>query len=153
MSRRWDLGFRTLYRLLRFLDPAIRVVSATSGLGNVTEVRIRGRRSGRMRSTLLGLLHAGGHIYIGHPNGEASWARDLLVAREAELVGPGGERTLVRAEPLPPGRERQAAIEATWQHPFPGNVIYRLARRHILDRGVYFRLEPIGDGPGADRDG
>ncbi len=126
---------------------------AGSGLGNVTEVRIRGRHTGRTRSTLLGLLHTDGGIYVGHPNGHAAWTRDLLEAGEAEIVALGGEQMLVRAELLPPGPERKAAIEATGQHPFPGNVIYRLARRHILERGVYFRLEPVLDGAPQERRG
>ena len=50
----------------------------------------------------------------------------------------------VTATPLPNGPERDAVIQATAeQQPFPGNLIYRAARRHILSEGRYFRLEPV----------
>ena len=147
----WELAFRALYRLLRLLDPAIRAVQGAVGLGNVVELRVPGRRSGRPRSTLVGVLTSGDGLYVGHPNGAASWARDLLAAREAELIPSGREAIHVRAVPLDHGDERDRAIRATWrQHPFPGNVIYWLGRRHVFARGVYFRLEPGGPGPDAE---
>ena len=41
------------------------------------------------------------------------------------------------------GVERDAVIFATAdQQPFPGNLLYRVARRHILSEGRYFRLDP-----------
>ena len=47
-------------------------------------------------------------------------------------------------------------IRATFrQHPFPGNVLYWLARRHVRAVGTYYRIEPAqGDAevpPDADR--
>ena len=49
----------------------------------------------------------------------------------------------VTATPLPNGPERDAVIRATAeQQPFPDNLVYRAARRHILSEGRYFRLEP-----------
>ncbi len=146
-SRAWSLWFRAMYRVLRVLDPLIRGVHRTVGLGNVVELRVRGRRTGRIRSVTLGILRAGEGLYLGHPNGHTAWTRNLLGAREAELSWHGGIRTAIRARPLPDGEERHAAIMATWQHPFPGNLIYRLARGHILAAGVYFRVEPVD---GAD---
>src|SRR5215208_2880634 len=48
------------------------------------------------------------------------------------------------------GPEREAVIRATWsQQPFPGNVIYALARRRVRDVGVYFRLNPLPP-PGSE---
>jgi hypothetical protein len=47
----------------------------------------------------------------------------------------------VVARRLDAGPERDRAIAATSQHVFPGNVVYRLARRHIRAVGVYFALE------------
>jgi hypothetical protein len=38
--------------------------------------------------------------------------------------------------------EYEAVIRATDQHPFPGNLIYRLARRHVRAAGIYYRLAP-----------
>jgi hypothetical protein len=41
--------------------------------------------------------------------------------------------------------ERGDAIRATSQHPFPGNLIYRLGRGHIRAVGVFFRIMPLDD--------
>ena len=49
-----------------------------------------------------------------------------------------------RASRLPDGPERDAAIKATWQHPFPGNVVYRLGRRHVrLAHPHAYRNSPL----------
>ncbi len=64
---------------------------------------------------------------------------------EIEPAGSRGARQrLVR---LPGGPERDAVIRATWsQQPFPADVLYRAARRHVAAVGVYHRLEPV-EGP------
>ncbi len=140
----WRWSFRALYRVLRLLDPLVRAMDATAGLGNVVELRVPGRRTGVPRRTLVGLLHAGDDLYLGHPNGEADWMANLLAAGGGEFAMRGGEPVPFRAARLSPGEERTAAIRATWrQHPFPGNVIYWLARRHVLAAGVYVRVEPL----------
>jgi hypothetical protein len=137
-----DLVFRAVYRILRVLDPAIRAVYGGAGLGNVHELRVATRR-GRSRSLLLGLLRTPDGIYLGHPNGWASWARDLAAAEHGELVWRGGEPIAFRPVLLSVGGERDGVIRATWsQHPFPGGLIYSLMRRHVRRHGVYFRLEP-----------
>jgi hypothetical protein len=60
--------------------------------------------------------------------------------------------TTLRAIPLSDGPERDAVIAATWrQQPFPGNLVYRAAQRHIKAVGAYFRLEP-DSGLAADGD-
>lgn len=93
---------------------------------------------------LLGLLRVGDRIYLGHPNGDVAWTRNLESAGVGELRPRGFAPLTVRPVRLPPGAERDAAIAATWhQHPFPGNVLYYLARRHISAVGTFFRLEPI----------
>ncbi|MEA2623902.1 MAG: hypothetical protein QOH61_2812 [Chloroflexota bacterium] len=132
-----------LYRILGFLDPAIRSVWQRSGLGNIVELRVRSRRSGRTRRVLVGVLRTGGSLYLGHPNGQSGWTRDLDAAGSAQIVLHGLGPMDVRAVPLQPGSERDAAIRATSQHPFPGNVIYRMARSHVLAGGRYYRLEPV----------
>ena len=49
----------------------------------------------------------------------------------------------VSATRLEPGPERDAAIGVTArQQPFPGNLLYRASRRHVMAVGVYFHLEP-----------
>ncbi|HUG47557.1 MAG TPA: hypothetical protein VMP67_04025 [Candidatus Limnocylindria bacterium] len=142
MSRFWPRALRAQYALLALLDPLIRRLWRRFGVGNVIEVRIARRDGAGQRSRLLGILHAGGGEYLGHPNGHVGWTRDLLAAGRATLVWPaGGELREVQATLLAPGPEREAAILATNQHPFPGNLVYLLARGHIRAVGVYFRLE------------
>jgi hypothetical protein len=143
---RWDPAFRLLYRLLGWLDPAIRAVWERAGLGNVIELRVPSRRTGRRRTVLIGLLRAGDEWYIGHPNGDAAWTRDVEAASALELRPYRGDPLVLRAVRLGPGDERERAIRATGQHPFPGNLIYRLGRGHVRAAGVYFRLESVDAG-------
>jgi hypothetical protein len=145
MSRTWTIAFRAFYRLLRVMEPLIRAVWARYGLGNVVLLRLPRRASGRMRSVPLGVLRVDEQMYLGHPNGPSTWTRDLDAAEVAELVPPRGTALAVRAVLLEDGPERAAVIRATNQHPFPGNLVYRLARRHILAVGRYYRLEPVRD--------
>jgi len=114
------------------------------GIGITTQLTVRGRRTGRDRSVLVGLLRVGGKWYIGHPNGEVAWTANLRRAGRARIA-PRPETVLeVAAIPLGLGSERDRVISATSeQQPFPANVLYRLARRHILSEGRYFRLETV----------
>jgi hypothetical protein len=143
MARLWSATFPLLYRLLRMMDPPIRAVWSRTGLGNVIEFRVRSRRSGSERELFLGVLRVGEQLYLGHPNGPCFWTRDLDAAGSAEIRFHGAEPITVQGVLLPPGAERTAVIRATNQHPFPGNLVYRLARGHILAVGRYYRLEPI----------
>ena len=140
-SRAWSIYLRVQYRLIRILDPLIRRVWRAFPLGNIVELRVVGRRTGRERRTLVGVLRDGGAWFVGHPNGDANWTRNLAAAG-------GGTLSVAWSGPMPfvsrllePGPERDRAIAATWQHVFPGNVVYRLARRHVLAVGVYFVLD------------
>ena len=138
----WGFGFRALYRTLAWLDPVLRQWWLGFGLGNVVQVTIVGRRTGRSRETLLGLLMADGQWYLGHPNGSAHWTDNLDAAGgRLRLTWPGQTFVTFQAVSLPRGPERDRAILATGQHPFPGNLIYRLARRHVRAVGRYYRLE------------
>jgi hypothetical protein len=85
----------------------------------------------------------GGQWYVGHPNGEVGWTANLRSAGCARIA-PRPEAPLdVAAVPLDAGPERVAVIcAAAEQQPFPANLLYRRARRHILSEGRYFRLEP-----------
>ena len=124
------------------MDPLLRHWWLQFGLGNVVQVTIPGRRTGSPRRTLLGLLVADGHWYLGHPNGAAEWAKNLYAADGRLLLTfPGQASIAFQAVPLPPGPERGRAIQATVQHPFPGNLIYGLARRHVQATGRYYRLD------------
>ena len=141
----WRHAFRLQYRLLAWLDPFIRAFWKRYGLGVTIELAVARRTDGTLRRRLLGLLRAGDHEYVGHPNGDVGWTRDLTAAGRATVTWPNGDDVELAATRLEPGDERTRAIRATTQQPFPGNVIYRLARRHILSTGVYFRLEPPSD--------
>ena len=142
MSQGWHRVFRGTYRFLGWVDPLIRAGWHQVGIGNVVELRVVGRHSGRQRSLMLGLLRVGDGMYLGHPDGEAGWTLDLAAAGEGRLVMRGLPPLVFRPERLSPGSERDAVIQATDQHPFPGNLLYRLGRRHVQAAGVYFRLEP-----------
>ncbi len=148
-SRFWRVYFRVQYRLLRVLDPFIRPAWRAIGIGNVVDLVVEGRRSGRRRAVLVGLLRDGGKWYVGHPNGQAAWTRNLVAAGRATLRLDATRSVAVRARVLGMGPDRDRAIAATWQHPFPGNVIYRLAGRHIRAVGFYFELELEGGQPVA----
>lgn len=141
-SAAWHRYFPAQYRLIRLLDPLIRVTWRIVGLGNVVELRVPGRRTGRLRSVLLGLLRDGDRWFLGHPNGHVGWTRNLEAAGRGELVLRSPPRLAIRATLLPSGELRDRAILATGQHVFPGNLVYRLARRHIRAAGTYFLVEP-----------
>ena len=141
-SRFWHRWLPIQYRLIRLLDPLARTWWRGFGLGNVVELQVPGRRTGRMRRVLLGLLRDGDRWFLGHPNGDVAWTRNLEAAGAAALVFRSPTRLAVRATRLAPGELRDRAIAATGQHVFPGNLVYRLARRHILAAGTYFLIEP-----------
>jgi hypothetical protein len=132
-----------MYRLLGFTEPFIRAWWRGYGLGNVVELRVAGRQTGRQRRIVLGLLTDGDDWFLGHPNGPADWTRNLEAAGTADLVIRPPHAVTIRAVRLADGEERDRAIRSTSQHPFPGNVVYRLARGHVRAVGVYFRVEVL----------
>ena len=141
MSSFWRRAFRLQYRILALFDRPIHATWRRAGIGNVLELRVV-RRDGRgERTRLVGLLHAGGRTYLGHPNGDVGWTRDLAAAGGGVLRYHNGVEWLFRATRLPRGDERERAIRSTGQHPFPGNLVYRLGRSHVRAVGVYFRLD------------
>ena len=144
-SRFWRRALPVMYGFIKLLDPAIRSSWRSSGvgLGNVVELRVAGRRTGRIRRVLLTLLSDGSVWFVGHPNGDVAWTRNLEDAVTADMAFRRGAPVIVRARRLDDGPERDRAILATSQHPFPANVMYRLARRHIRAVGVFFALERI----------
>jgi hypothetical protein len=140
----WNRWLPVQYRLIRLLDPLVRPIWQGFGLGNIVELRVPGRRSGVTRSVLLGLLRDGDRWFLGHPNGDVAWTRNLEAAETALIVFRPPTAVAVSARRLEPGELRDRAIAATGQHVFPGNVIYRLARAHIRAVGTYFLIE-VGD--------
>jgi len=145
-SRLWRGVFRANYALLRRIDPLVAAWWRRVGIGITCRLTVRGRRTRRQRSLLLGLITVDGRWYVGHPNGAVAWTGNLEAAGQATISRSGGDSQRVRATRLPDGPERDAVVVATGrQQPFPGNLLYRAARRHILAVGVYFRLEPASD--------
>jgi hypothetical protein len=139
-----------MYRGLRLLDPMLRslVAARAPGLDGVVDLRFAGRRTGRPRRTLATLLIVGDRWYIGHPNGSAAWVRNIETAGVVDIDPPGAGGSLFGVKRLEHGPERDAVIRATWtQQPFPANLIYRAARRHVAAVGVYHRLEPMPGPP------
>jgi hypothetical protein len=141
-----------MYRFIRLMDPLIRAARARGapGADGFVELKVAGRTTGRPRSTLLTLLSVDGQRYLGHPNGDTEWTRNVEAASVIEIDPPaGGEAfSVVR---LPPGAERDAVIKATrTQQPFPANLVYRAAERHIAAVGVYFRLLPVTEAPQSE---
>lgn len=140
-SSAWHRYFPIQYRLIRLLDPLVHAFWRAFGLGNVVELRVAGRHTGRQRRVLLGLLRAGDRWFLGHPNGDVAWTRNLEAAGVGELVFRPPTRLPIRATRLPDGDLRDTAIASTGQHMFPGNLVYRLARPHIRAAGTYFLIE------------
>jgi hypothetical protein len=144
----WRLAFRGAYRVIRLADPLIRRAwrRRSGGLDRVVELDVTGRRSGRSRPTIVTGITVDGRDYVGHPNGDVGWTRNVEVAREMRVVAADGSARQMRAVRLPNGPERESVIRATWsQQPFPANLMYSAARDHIRRVGVYFRLEPVQD--------
>jgi hypothetical protein len=144
----WHAFFPRFYAGLRRLDPLIGAWWRRFGVGNTLVLEVTGRRTGIPRRVFLGLLVVGDRRYLGHPDGACAWTLNLDAAGRGRLLRPGRAPELVAASSLPAGPEREAVIRATFrQHPFPGNVLYWLARRHVLEVGTYYRIEPApGDG-------
>lgn len=142
-SRFWSGVYRIGYAVLRVLDPVLRWAWFSVGIGITSRLTVRGRRTGRERSVLVGLIRVDGHWYVGHPNGEAAWVANLRSQGAATVALRPESPIEVTATPLERGAERDAVIVATAeQQPFPANLLYRAARRHVLAEGRYFRLDP-----------
>jgi hypothetical protein len=142
-SRAWTIVWRVFLGISP--HPIVRVMRRFSDVGTVGELAILGRRTGRERRMLLGLIEVDGRRYVGHPNGlRAQWTRNLDAAGRAELVGRDGSRTAVVASKLQRGAERDAVIRQTGHaKPFPAGLLYRRSRRHLDASGEFFRLDPV----------
>jgi hypothetical protein len=145
----WNAAFRFQYRILALIDPLVRGLWRRAGIGNVVELDVP-RRNGRgSRARMIGVLHANGRSYVGHPNGDVGWTRDLEAAGGGVIRYHNGTTWQFVAQRLPRGDERDQAIRSTGQHPFPGNLVYRLGRGQVRAVGVYFRLTDATPGPSS----
>jgi hypothetical protein len=107
-SRFWHRALPAMYAVLGFMDPLIRGSWQASGAGlrNVADLRVAGRRSGIYRRTLVTMLVDGERWYLGHPNGEVNWTRNLEAAGTADIAFRRKAPMAVRARRLEPGEER-----------------------------------------------
>ena len=144
-SAAWQRLLPVMYGFIKLMDPLIRASwrASGSGLRNVVELRVVGRRSGVYRRVLLTLLRDGDQWFLGQPNGDVHWTRNLEAAGTADIAFRDAPLVTVSARLLPPGPIRDRAIRSTGQHPFPANLVYRLARPHIRAVGVFFAIDRI----------
>jgi hypothetical protein len=127
--------------LLR-LDPLIGAVWRRFGIGITVRVVVPGRRTGLPRPVYLGLLRVADRRYLVHPDVSCAWTANLESAGGGEIQFRDGRAERFEATLLEPGRERDAAIRATFrQQPFPANVLYWLSRGHLRAVGRLYRLE------------
>lgn len=105
-------------------------------------LQVRGRRSGRIRTTLARTLAVGGSRYIVAIRGETQWARNLRATGDA-LLREKGKVTRVRATEAQ-GDERRAVVEA-----FLASTNYATTRRIMSEalprpeQHPVFRIEPF----------
>jgi deazaflavin-dependent oxidoreductase (nitroreductase family) len=171
-----DLRERFFGRSLRLLNPLARwMISAgiPTGAPNVLLI-VRGRRSGIVRKTPLGMLDLDGRWFVQASYGQSGWAANLRSVGEAIVMHPGGRQTPVQAVELPP--DEAAAILMRALEPYrPSRLLRALygphargpvpvarrfgmrlddtpeeflawARRHPL-----FELRPMSTGPAANQ--
>jgi hypothetical protein len=143
-SAAWNRWLPIQYRVIKALNPLVRFLWRGFGIGNIVELRVVGRRTGQTRSVMLGLIRDGNRWFLGNPNGDVPWTRNLAAAGTALLTFRPPTAIAIKARRLEPGELRDQAIAATGQHVFPGNLIYRLARAHVRAVGAYFLIE-VGD--------
>lgn len=80
------------------------LVSVLAGLGlspkRTVQLEVKGRKSGRTRSTVVNTVEAGGREYLVAPRGNTEWSRNVRAAGEA-VIRRGGRRRTVRLEEIP----------------------------------------------------
>jgi deazaflavin-dependent oxidoreductase (nitroreductase family) len=70
----------------RVMNPAVRALTrAGISVWGSRELRVRGRRSGEWRSTVVNVLDHDGGRYLVAPRGETQWVRNLRAAGGGEL--------------------------------------------------------------------
>ena len=102
-SLAWWLAFKAAYAFLRVIDPLLRWMWFSVGLGITARLTVPGRRTGRERSVLVGLIRLDRRWYAGHPNGEVGWTANLRSAGTARIAPIPEESFDIEAELFPPG--------------------------------------------------
>jgi len=139
-SRLWHLvlaGFlgyvpHSMMRRIRARDPKV----------PIEEFVIVGRRSGTERHYLLNHIQVDGKRYVGHPNGDAQWVRNLAAAHVLTMIDRTGNAEQLEAIEIGDGPERDDVISWTRTMPAPAGQIYGGAAGHIRAVGRFFRVTP-----------
>jgi hypothetical protein len=126
-----------------------RIVSAVPGAARLMArltgdaiLQVRGRRSGRMRTTLARPISVGGATYVVAIRGDTAWARNLRASGEARMWRPGGWRRVLAIEVA--DDERRTVVER-----FVNSSPLASTRRIMTellpsaDDHPTFRIEPI----------
>jgi deazaflavin-dependent oxidoreductase (nitroreductase family) len=127
----------------RVIGAAPGAASLMSRLTGDAVLRVRGRRSGRVRTTLARPITVGGSRYLVAITGETQWARNLRAASEAMLRQKGDSRRITAMEVH--GTERQAVFDA-----FLASSRIAATRRILTevlpDSGQHpvFKIQPFG---------
>jgi deazaflavin-dependent oxidoreductase (nitroreductase family) len=73
-------------KVVRFADPLVRrLLLLGVPMGPDTLLTVRGRRSGRPRTTMVAVLEMDGRRWVVAAYGEVNWVRNLRAAGEARL--------------------------------------------------------------------
>jgi hypothetical protein len=99
-----DLRERIVVGFFRLINPLVcRMIPAgvPTGAPNVL-LLVPGRRSGIERPMPVTVLDFEGHQYVQATYGASGWGRNLRVADEVTVVHPGGSRSVVHPDEIPP---------------------------------------------------
>jgi len=70
----------------RVMNPSVRrLVRVGIGVWGARELQVRGRRSGKVRSTVVNVLELDGARYLVAPRGNTEWVRNVRAAGTAQL--------------------------------------------------------------------
>ena len=102
-GRAWRVMWRAIYGVTRRISPMTRLLVALripTFHNEVAELPLVGRRSGRARPVIVGLIRHGDHWYVGHPNGPRPWLANLAAADSLVVTPPRSAPLRARAVPL-----------------------------------------------------
>jgi deazaflavin-dependent oxidoreductase (nitroreductase family) len=118
MRTRSSLVLRPLFWVSkRFMNPVQMRTAGTPG-AYASIIRVRGRRTGQVRATPVGVIADGDDFLIALPySTKAQWLQNVLAAGEAELVTEGATYRVHRPE-LIPARDVVDHFSATDQRLF-----------------------------------
>ena len=144
---RLDPRQRVAGRILRLFNPlARRLISAgmPTGAPNVL-LTVRGRRSGQLRTTPVGMLELDGRWFVQACYGESGWVGNLRAAGEASIEGRGHQGVSVEATELPvdeAGAILRHALEPFRQLRFLRAVLGQEARPPLMIQCAWgFRID------------